>query len=153
MCVAGTSGADEDGLGMGSLEMTAVAATAVVVEQGRMKEEFLTESYGADLSSEYEFTKVFSLRWINRLVYLWLLLVLLPCTVKYVWIAANIIFLRLHGLCLLRHFSYACRAIRLYTLSQFEFLIDEAIINDKNMNFMRIGRRYVDIVEVFSDHL
>ncbi|GMP41490.1 hypothetical protein CsSME_00011574 [Camellia sinensis var. sinensis] len=45
------------------------------------------------------------------------------------------------------------RAIRLYTLSQFEFLIDEAIINDKNMNFMRIRRRYVDIVEAFSDHL
>ncbi|GMP36482.1 hypothetical protein CsSME_00008597 [Camellia sinensis var. sinensis] len=45
------------------------------------------------------------------------------------------------------------RAIRLYTLSQFEFLIDEAIINDKNMNFMRIGRRYVDVVEAFSDHL
>ncbi|GMP41097.1 hypothetical protein CsSME_00011310 [Camellia sinensis var. sinensis] len=41
-------------------------------------------------------------------------------------------------------------AIRLYTLSQFEFLIDEAIINDKNMNFMR--RRYVDVVEAFSDH-
>ncbi|KAF5943955.1 hypothetical protein HYC85_018032 [Camellia sinensis] len=47
----------------------------------------------------------------------------------------------------------ASRAIRLYTLSQFEFLIDEAIINDKNMNFMRIGRRYVDVVEAFSDHL
>ncbi|GMP38823.1 hypothetical protein CsSME_00009945 [Camellia sinensis var. sinensis] len=45
------------------------------------------------------------------------------------------------------------RAIRLYILSQFEFLIDEAIINGKNMNFMRIGRRYVDVVEAFSDHL
>ncbi|GMQ04967.1 hypothetical protein CsSME_00050189 [Camellia sinensis var. sinensis] len=44
-------------------------------------------------------------------------------------------------------------AIRLYTISQFEFLIDEAIINDKNMNFMRIGWRYIDVVETFSDHL
>ncbi|KAF5957926.1 hypothetical protein HYC85_005151 [Camellia sinensis] len=44
-------------------------------------------------------------------------------------------------------------AIRLYTLSQFEFLIDEAIINGKNMNFMRIRRRYIDVVEAFSDHL
>ena len=44
-------------------------------------------------------------------------------------------------------------AIHLYTLSQFEFLIDEAIINDKNMNFMRIGWRYIDVVETFSDHL
>ncbi|CAL5393091.1 unnamed protein product [Camellia sinensis] len=34
-----------------------------------------------------------------------------------------------------------------------DFSIDEAIINGKNMNFMRIGRRYVVVVEAFSDHL
>lgn len=45
--------------------------------------------------------QIFSLRWVNWLIYLCVLFVLLLCSLRYVWVYANIIFLWLHGLCLL----------------------------------------------------
>lgn len=45
--------------------------------------------------------QIFSLWWFNWLIYLRLLFVLLLRSLRYVWVYANIIFLRLHGLCLL----------------------------------------------------
>lgn len=55
--------------------------------------------------------QVFPLWWINWLVHLWLLPVLLLCTIRHVWFHANFVLLRLHGLHLLWLLSHArcCR--------------------------------------------
>ena len=64
------------------------------------------------LNSVYFFcNQVFPLRRINWPFHLWLLLVLLPCTIRYVRFHANIVLLWVHGLHLLWFLSHAwgCR--------------------------------------------
>ena len=55
--------------------------------------------------------QIFSMWWINWHLYLCLLPVLLLCTLRYVWVYANLIFLWLHGLHLLWFLPHAwnCR--------------------------------------------
>lgn len=57
------------------------------------------------------FWQIVPMRWINWFVYLWILLVLLPCPFRYVWVHANHFLLWIHGLHLLWLLSHAwnCR--------------------------------------------
>lgn len=51
--------------------------------------------------------QVFPLWWINWLVHLWLLLVLLLCTIRYEWFHADLLLLWIHGMHLLWFLSHA----------------------------------------------
>ena len=57
--------------------------------------------------SEFGVGQVVPLWWINWIVHLWLLLVLLLCKIRYVRLHANLLFLWLHGLCLLWFLPHA----------------------------------------------
>lgn len=50
--------------------------------------------------------QVFPLWWINWLIHIWLLLVLLLCTIRYEWFHADIFLLWIHGLHLLWFFPH-----------------------------------------------
>ena len=57
--------------------------------------------------TSYLLWQVLPVWWFHRVIYLWLLLILLLCTLRYVRFHANIIFLRLYGLHLLWVLSHA----------------------------------------------